>query len=131
VERVQASSHEADPQGRFQTPSVWTASRIQGRLFDNEQEIAFGFRQAKAAPCDEKFIRLFDARGEIVKEIDLNEGGHHAHARVLGALMQPTVDMRHTLADAIMVMDLIDASRSIAREESAYAFGALPDFLRE
>jgi predicted dehydrogenase len=131
VDRVQASSHTADPQGRFQTPSMRTASRIQGRLFENEREIAFDFRQAKGAPRDEKFIRLFDARGELVKEIDLNESGHHAHARVLRALLQPTVDMRHTLADAVIVMDLIDSSRIIAYEESPYAFGELPDFLRE
>jgi hypothetical protein len=131
VERVQASSHEADPQGRFQAPSVWTASRIQGRLIENVRKIAFDFRQAKGAPYDEKFIRLFDARDDLVKEIDLNESGHYAHARALRALMQPTVDMRHNLADAVMVMDLIDASWSIASEESAYAFGELPDFLFE
>jgi len=131
VERVQSPSHEADPQGRFQTPSVWTASRIQGGLFEGGQEIVFDLCQAKAAPDDEKFIRLFDGRGEIVKVIDLNESGHHAHARVLRALMQPTVDMRHNLADAVMVMDLIDASRGLARKEPDYAFGALPDLLGE
>ncbi len=93
--------------------------------------MTYDFRQAKGAPMTTKVIRLFDGAGGLVKTIDLNESGCQAHARMLLALMRPVVDMRLTLADAIAVMQLIDASRDLACQEPAYAFGTLPDFLAE
>jgi hypothetical protein len=50
---------------------------------------------------------------------------------MLQALLQPVVDMRLTLADAISVMERIGLSRAIAYEVSPYTFGHLPDFLAE
>jgi hypothetical protein len=52
-----------------------------------------------------------------------------AHARVLDALLQPVVDMRHTLADAIGVMELVEASQDMACVNEPYACGSLPWFL--
>lgn len=131
VDRAWVSTYEPDPDGYFQTPDVSTASRLQGRLFWNGEEVTYDFYQAKAAPKNEKFIRLFDGDDMLITEIDLNETGWEAHARVLDALMQPLVNMRHTLSDAIAVMELIDASRELARNEPTYGFGTLPSFLRE
>lgn len=128
VERVQAASHDADPEDVFQTPEVWTASRIRGRVLWREREIPFDFRQAKAAPKSEKNIRLLDRAGNLIKHISLDETGWLAHARVLDAFMQPVVDMRHTIEDAVAVMELIDWSRLIASKETSYEFGAVPVF---
>jgi predicted dehydrogenase len=129
VDRVRVSSHHADVEGRYAEPMVWTASRIQGRLSRDSQEVTFDLCQAKGAPMSQKHIRLFDGRGALLKAIDLNESGWEAHGRVLQALLQPVVDMRHTLADALAVMELVDTARSIASEEPSYSFGRLPDFL--
>jgi predicted dehydrogenase len=129
VDRVRVSSHHPDVEGRYAAPTVWTASRIQGQLVRDSQEVSFDLCQAKGVPKDQKHIRLFDGRGVLIKEIDLNESGWHAHARVLQALLQPVVDMRHTLADSIAVMELVDTARAIASEEPSYTFGRLPGFL--
>ena len=43
--------------------------------------------------------------------------------------MQPVVDMRLDLLDAIHLMDLIDVCRQLASEEPRYAFGTVPEFL--
>ena len=129
VESALVAKHEPDAPGRFQAPQVWTASRLAGLLHSKKQRVRYDFRQAKGAPKNEKMIRLFGAGDALVGTISLNETGGQAHARVLDALIKPVVDMRHTLADAIEVMRLVDASRDIAREEPAYVFGGLPGFL--
>ncbi len=129
VDKVWVATHEPDPQERYAQPTVWTASRVQGRLLGDWQEVTYDFRQAKGAPTSMKGVRLFDGAGNLLHEIDLNESGCHAHARMLLALMRPVVDMRLTLADAIAVMEWIDISRGLACEEPAYAFGTLPGFL--
>src|SRR5262249_49306732 len=129
VDHVWVATHEPDHAGRFQPPEVWTASRIQGYLVYHGQEVSYDFCQAKAAPRNTMGMRFFDADDRLIGEIDLNETGWHAHARVLDALLQPVVDMRHTLDDAITVLELIDASRELARQEAPYAFGTLPCFL--
>ena len=131
VEQVRAASYEPDQAGRAAPATVWTASRVQGRLLGDWQEVTFDFRQAKGASMSTKVIRLFDGAGTLVKTIDLNESGCQAHARMLLALMRPVVDMRLTLADAIAVMELIDISRDMVCRESAYAFGTLPGFLAD
>ncbi|MGE0821740.1 MAG: hypothetical protein AB7G75_10965 [Candidatus Binatia bacterium] len=131
VEKVSAATHEPDPLGQAAQPHVWTASRVQGRLLGEWQEVTFDFRQAKGAPRDLKGVRLFDGAGNLLHTIDLNESGWQAYARMLLALTRPVVDMRLTLADAITAMELIDHSRKIACQERAYAFGTLPGFLAE
>jgi predicted dehydrogenase len=130
VDRVMISRYEPDPEGRYADSTVWNASRIEGGVLVGPQEITYDFRQAKGAPENAKFLRLFDRGGVLIKEIDLNETGWQAHARALHALMQPVVDMRHTLADTIAVMELIDASRGMACLEPGYTFGDLPSFLK-
>jgi len=129
VERAWVATHEPDPVGHYALPTVWTASRLQGRLLWDWEEVTFDFRQAKGAPTNEKVIRLFGGSGKLLTEIDLNETGWEAHARMLLALMRPVVDMRLTLADAVAVMELIDVSRSVAYQEPTYVFGTLPGFL--
>lgn len=131
VDRVWVASHAPDPVGRFQVPTVWTASRIQGRLVCDGQEVAYDFRQAKGAPQSAKGLQFYDREERLLGAMDLNETGWHAHARVLEALIQPVVDMRHTLEDAVAVLELLDASRSLACQEPAYPFGTLPDCLQE
>lgn len=130
VDRAVVSQHEADPQGRFQIPTMWTASRLTGVVRAGGREMTYDFRQAKGAPANDKVIRFLNGRDEVVVEMDLNESGYAAHGRLLEALMQPRVDMRHSLEDAIAVMELIDASRQLARYESPYGFGSLPHFLQ-
>jgi hypothetical protein len=131
VDQAWVSTYQPDAAGRFQAPDVSTASRVQGRLLWNHHEVSFDFLQAKAAPKTQKVIWLCDEDGDLVHEIRLNESGWYAHGRILNELIKPRPDMRHTLGDAIGVMDLIDASRAIATKESPYPFGHLPDFLIE
>jgi hypothetical protein len=128
LDEVLVARHRPDPSRGVQTPNVWSASRIRGHLSDGRQVIPFDFCQAKAAPGSEKRIRLFDASGALIADIDLNESGWHAHARVLDALMQPAVEMHHTLADALDVMEFVEHARVRAHEEPAHAFGDLPAF---
>lgn len=71
-----------------------------------------------------------NASSSSVKEIDLKETDWRAHARPLHALMQPIVDMRHTLADTIAVTELVNTARSLACVESGYPFEELPGFLK-
>lgn len=129
VDSAQVATHQPDPAGRFQAPTVWTASRLQGSFYWDEREIPYDFRQAKGSPKHEKFLRLLDGDGRLLKEVDMNETGWRAHARVLAELLKPAPDMRHTLADAIAGMDLVDAARALASEEAPYPFGDLPAFL--
>ena len=129
VERAWAATHTPDPAGRFLQPAVWTASRLQGRLRAGGPEILFDLCQAKGAPRDDKGIRLRDATGNIIREIGLNESGPRAHGRAIAALLEPVPDMRHTLEDAVGIMEAVEAARSIVRVEPAYAFGELPAFL--
>ena len=133
IDRVQVSTHRPDPQRRFQSPNVWTASRIEGRLLWNGQQITFDFHQVKGAPSNEKRLRLLDGQHNTVAEIDMGESGFMAHARILEALTHPIVDMRHTLEDAIAVMQIVEISREMARrqpEVETYPFGSLPAFLQ-
>lgn len=129
IEHTHVATHKPDPHGRYATPTVWTASRVQGRLLGEWQDVTFDLRQVKGAPATKKGVRLFDGAGNLLHEIDLSESGWHAHARMLQALMRPVVDMRVDLADAIRIMELIDLCKQMASEEPAYAFGALPGFL--
>lgn len=129
VDQVWVATHAPDPQGRYALPTVWTASRLQGRLWCNGHEVTYDHCQAKGAPTNTKDLRFFDRAGTLLTAVDLSESGHHAHARMLQALLQPVVDMRLTLADAMAVMELIDASRELAQEQPRYAFGHLPGFL--
>jgi hypothetical protein len=89
-------------------------------------KVAYDFCQAKEEPVNEKGLRLFDADGMLIDAINLNESGWQAHARIIEALMQPVPDMRHTLSDAIAVMELFDLSRGLACEAPGYPFGDLP-----
>ena len=58
------------------------------------------------------------------------ESGWAAHARIIHALMEPVVDMRHDLTDALEVVALVQACRAAAVEAPDYPFGRLPDFLQ-
>jgi hypothetical protein len=129
VERVRVATHEPDPHRRCARPTAWTASRVQGKLVWHGQVVTYDNRQAKGAPTTIKRVRFFDRTGTLLSTLDLNETGHQAHARMLQALLQPVVDMRLTLADALGMMELIDASREMVQEEPSYAFGHLPGFL--
>ena len=131
VEQVRVATHEPDPHRRYARPTVWTASRLQGKLVWDGRVVTYDHRQAKGAPTTLKRIRFFDRTGTLLRTIDLNETGCQAHARMLQALLRPIVDMRLTLADAMGMMALIDASREMGQEEPPYAFGDLPGFLAE
>ena len=131
VDKVQVATHAPDPHGRYGSPTVWTASQIQGRLLWDGHEVTYDHRQVKGAPRNAKEIRLFDSAGTLLHMLDLNETGSQAHTRMLQTLLRPVVDMRLTLADAIAVMDLIDLRRAMAHEAPPYAFGHFPDFLAE
>jgi hypothetical protein len=129
VEQAWVATHEPDLPGRYAPPTVWTASRLQGTLVWDGHTVTYDHCQAKGASTNAKEIRLFDRAGTLLQAIDLNETGHWAHARMLQVLLQPSVDMRLALADAIAGMELIDASRALAHEEPPYAFGHMPGFL--
>jgi hypothetical protein len=129
VEQAWVATHEPDPSGRYAPPTVWTASRLQGTLAWDGHTVTYDHCQAKGTSTNAKEIRLFDQAGTLLQAIDLNETGSWAHARMLQALLQPIVDMRFTLADAIAGMELIDTSRVLAHEEPSYAFGHIPSFL--
>lgn len=131
VEHAWVATHEPDPAGRYQTPGTWTASRLQGHLRLGDRLISFDLAQAKAAPVNDKTVRLLDAGGRSVHVVDLNESGWRAHARILREVLSPAPDFRHSLADAIGVMAAVDAARALAREEAPYSVGGLPDFLAE
>jgi len=131
VDAAHAGIHAPDPDERFAEPTVWSASRIAGRITLNGRQVHLDLRQAKGAPYDRKGLFFTDSEGRIVCEADLNESGWQAHTRVIQALLQPVVDMRHTLSDAIAVMHLVDQARAIAVEMGEYRFGSLPDFLME
>lgn len=89
MDKVWVATHEPDPQERYAQPTVWTASRVQGRLLGDWQEVTYDFLQTKGAPTNAKGVRLFDGAGNLLQEIDLNESGCQAHARMLLALMRP------------------------------------------
>ena len=129
VERAWVAAHEPDLPGRYAPPTVWTASRLQGTLVWDGHAVTYDHCQAKGASTNAKAIRLFDGAGTLLQAIDLNETGPWAHARMLQALLRPSVDMRLTVADAVAGMELIDASRALAHEEPPYGFGHMPDFL--
>jgi hypothetical protein len=130
VEQVDVATHMPDPHGHYARPTVWTASCLQGRLVWDGHVVTYDLRQAKGAPKNDKVISLFDRTGVLLQTIDLNESGYHAHARMLCALLEPEVDMRLTLADAITVLECIDTARTMAHEAPPYACGHLPAFLR-
>lgn len=130
ISEALVTKHTQDDSDRFQLPLVWTASRLKGLLKCNGEPITFDFRQSKAAPQNEKLLRLYGSDGVLKGELDLNESGWQAHARVLEALMQSDVDLRHTLADAVDVVKCVDDARTIARVEAECQFGELPDFLK-
>jgi hypothetical protein len=130
VDQVRVATHGPDPHGHYARPTVWTASRLQGRLVWDGHVVTYDLRQAKGAPQNAKGIRLFDHTGALVQTIDLNESGYQAHARMLRALLEPMVDMRLTLADTIAVMECIDTARAMAHEAPPYTCGHLPTFLR-
>lgn len=129
IDRAQVSFHEPDPEGRYARPSVPTASRLRGRVELDGQEVSFDLQQGKGLPHSEKSLSFLDGRGRPVDRAEMNESGWHAHARVLGELLKPHPDMRFSLADAIMVMGVIDRSRAIATEEAPFCFGGIPHFL--
>lgn len=129
VEESQVARHAPDL--RFAAPSVWTASRLCGRVLLKGRQIPFDLRQAKGAPYDEKGIDFMSLAGEVVCAIDLSESGHQAHRRVIYALMQSEVDMRHSLQDAINTTRWLDQARAMAEEGAAYRLGNLPDFIPE
>jgi len=131
VDRVWVSCHDLDLEERYAVPTVWTASRIQGRLLRNRQVVTFDFCQAKGASTDDKSAWLCDGDGVLIEKIDLNETGWRAHARAFVELLRPIPNMPQTLADALAVMEIVDASRDIAIEEPGYAFGELPSFCLE
>ena len=130
LDRVRVATHGPDPAGYFPRADVWTATRLEGRLHTDATEVRFDFRQAKGAPRNEKHLRLLDEKGGLVHAIDLGESGWQAHGRVLDALMRPHVDMRHSLADAIAVAEVVDAARAAVSSRGTYAFGTLPKLLR-
>jgi predicted dehydrogenase len=129
VDQVHVATHGPDPNGHYARPTVWTASQLQGRLVWDGHVVTYDLRQAKGAPQNAKGIRLFDHAGALVQAIDLNESGYQAHARMLRALLEPVVDMRLTLADAIAVMECIDTARAMVHEAPPYTCGYLPAFL--
>jgi hypothetical protein len=129
VDEVQVAKHLPHPQNASSIPHVWTASRIRGKVHIEKREIDYEFRQAKGAPRNEKYIRFFDNTGDLIWEVDLSESGWFAHARMLKTLLKPTVDMRHSITDAVLVMELVDYTRKIAKEMDGYRFGTLPCFL--
>jgi predicted dehydrogenase len=129
LERVSVATHATDPAGGFEAPGVWTASRLAGRLSWDGHQVTIDLRQAKGAPRDQKALRLLDQDGALIREISLKESGWQAHARLLTELCKPVPDMRHSLEDAIAIMELVDAARAMASEDKTYAFGSLPAFL--
>jgi hypothetical protein len=60
--------------------------------------------------------------GGAVQENDLAETGQRVHARLLKELLQKRPNTRHSVGDAISVMELVDGRRMIA-EETEYHFG--------
>jgi predicted dehydrogenase len=129
VDDVSAGTHTPDPDEQFAAPTVWTASRIFGRVIANGRQVPLDLRQAKGSPCDRKGLVFVDSDGQVIGEADLGESGHQAHTRMIQALLQPVVDLRHTLKDAIAVMRLIDQARALAVGMGEYEFGRLPEFL--
>jgi hypothetical protein len=69
----------------------WTASRVVGRL-QGVHDITVDLRQAKAASAAEKHVRFLSEASEALHEIDLNESGSAAHARMLSVLLRPEWD---------------------------------------
>lgn len=128
IQHAAVAMHGPDSSRRYQQPTVWTASRLVGRLV-SERSVWFDCRQAKAAPTDTKVLRFLDDGGEPVLEVDLNESGWRAHARLLAALRAPTVDVYHTLADAIDLADAVDEARLIAIPTANYPIGELPSYV--
>ena len=128
VESANVARHEPDPSSVFADATVHTASHLRGALSTRGVHAHFEFLQAKAASQSEKHIRFLDAQNKVLAHVDLGESGWQAHARMLGALMQPVANMRHTLADAILLADLLEGVSRNAQETGAYSFGALPSF---
>jgi len=126
---VLVAVYESGPDAFVRSPRVWTGSRIHGRIIWNGSPVSFDLRQAKGAPRNEKWLRFSGRDGRVVREISLTETGWCAHGRVIKELLQPAPDMRHSLADAAAVMEVVDESRALACEQHAYTFGELPAFL--
>lgn len=129
IDRVFTSRHRADADHRFQVPSVCTSSLIAGLIRRNGRRIHFDLRQAKGAPVNQKLIKFFDSSDRLIEEVDMNESGPHAHVRIVGSLLQPIVDMRHTYEDSISIMEILDTCKELASEQKDYEFGQLPEFL--
>jgi predicted dehydrogenase len=129
IHSSQTSRHFPDPAHIFADASVVTASRLKGTILKTDSSASFDLAQAKAAPLSDKSLRFFDECGDVVGEIDLNETGHEAHRRLIEALVEPQVDMRHTLDDAITLTSLVEDCVLAGREHAPYEFGSLSSFL--
>ena len=130
IDKVLTSKYRQDSEVPFQDPSVCTSSLITGLVHWNGRHIHLNLRQAKGAPVNQKFIRFFDTSDQLIEEVDMNESGSHAHARIVGSLLQPVIDMRHNYEDSISIMELLDVCKELANEQADYTFGRLPEFLK-
>lgn len=130
ISQVFASKYCQEPEQRFQSPDACTSSRIIGLVQRGGRYIQFDFRQAKGAPVNAKFIRFFDESDHLIEEVDMNESGFQAHARIIGSLLQPVIDLRHSYEDAIVIMELLDTCRESASQQEDYKFGQLPKYLQ-
>ena len=130
IDKVLTSKYRQDSEDLFQDPSVCTSSLITGLVHRNGMRIQLDLRQAKGAPMNQKFIKFFDTSDRLIEEVDLNESGFHAHARIVGSLLQPVIDMRHDYEDSISIMERLDLCKELATEQAEYTLGRLPDFLK-
>jgi hypothetical protein len=108
IDKVLTSKYRQDSEGLFQDPFVCTSSLITGLAHRNGRHIQLDLRQVKGAPANQKFIRFFDTSGQVIEEVDMNESGFHAHARIVGSLLQPVIDMRHNYEDSISIMETLE-----------------------
>jgi predicted dehydrogenase len=130
VESAKIAPHGPDPSGTYSDVTVCTASCLKGTLDFEDCHVAYEFRQAKAAPRNEKHVQFFDSQNNVLAHVDLSESGWQAHGRMLDALIGPKADMRHTLTDAIALVELLSGVSPIAQEDFPYAFGSLPSFMQ-
>jgi hypothetical protein len=102
VADLQVSRHRSDPAGRFQDPSVWTASHVYGRLRFNGATAVYRLERAKASRADRKCMCRTGKDGSVIADLDLSDP--LAYARVVADLMRPVVDIHLDLGDAIRLM---------------------------
>jgi predicted dehydrogenase len=125
VQRARVATYRGGPD----LPRAATAARIDALLLTPGKTVPLTVRVAKGADTSAKGLTAYDATGRAVHHVSLNEGGHHAHGRMIAELLRPVPDMPLSLTDVVGVVEACATAARRAEVMTAYPYGAIPYWL--